>query len=132
MKKSKRTEVKSNTRVATSPSKNAKSRNEKEGLSEIDELFSSKKRRVDTQKVVASKKKRVSTNSGTSVVESKGAVRCRGSTDWVDDGLGGIYNSDGYTGRVQEGIKIFKAHVLNKPSSGTTAKCPFDCDCCFI
>lgn len=53
--------------------------------------------------------------------------------EWTDDGLGGRFNREGFTGRVdKDGIKIFKAHVLNGPDAGTTKKCPFDCDCCFI
>jgi hypothetical protein len=53
---------------------------------------------------------------------------------WVDDGLGGKYNSEGYTGRVSEdGMKIFKAHVLAKHhNAGQTKDCPFDCTCCYI
>jgi len=54
------------------------------------------------------------------------------STYWTDDGLGGKFNAEGYTGRMQDGCRIFKAHVLNKASSGNTKDCPFDCDCCFI
>ena len=55
------------------------------------------------------------------------------SGEWADDGLGGIYNSDGYTGRRAEGTgKIYKAHLFNKKGFGTTPDCPFDCDCCYI
>lgn len=56
----------------------------------------------------------------------------RDEDQWIDDGLGGVYNSEGYTGRIQDGVKIFKAHVLRNPNSGNTPQCPFDCDCCFI
>jgi len=52
--------------------------------------------------------------------------------DWVNDGLGGVYNSEGFTGRVEDGVKVFKAHILRKRNSGNTPECPFDCDCCFI
>ena len=52
--------------------------------------------------------------------------------EWVDDGLGGRFNAEGFTGRVEDGVKVFKAHVLSKPNAGTTAQCPFDCDCCYI
>lgn len=51
---------------------------------------------------------------------------------WVDDGLGGKFNAEGFTGRVEDGVKIFKAHVLSKPNAGQTPLCPFDCDCCYI
>jgi hypothetical protein len=56
------------------------------------------------------------------------------SGEWVDDGLGGKFNSDGFTGRrdEQSGFKVFKAHLLNKKGFGTTSLCPFDCDCCYI
>jgi hypothetical protein len=46
--------------------------------------------------------------------------------------LGGKFNREGYTGRVEDGVKVFKAHVLNKPGFGRSKDCPFDCDCCFI
>jgi hypothetical protein len=56
------------------------------------------------------------------------------SGEWVDDGLGGKFNSEGFTGRRddQSGYKVYKAHLLNKKGFGTTSLCPFDCDCCFI
>jgi len=54
--------------------------------------------------------------------------------EWVDDGLGGKFNADAYTGRREDGsgLKVFKAHLFNKKGFGTTKECPFDCDCCFI
>jgi hypothetical protein len=52
--------------------------------------------------------------------------------EFIDDGLGGKFNAEGYTGRVQDGVRIFKAHVLSKPGAGTTKDCPFDCTCCYI
>jgi len=55
------------------------------------------------------------------------------SGEWVDDGLGGIFNSEGFTGRRDEtGVKVYKAHLFNKKGFGTTKDCPFDCDCCYI
>lgn len=51
---------------------------------------------------------------------------------WASDGLGGIFNGEGYTGRKDDGHRVFKAHLMNKEGSGQTADCPFDCDCCFI
>lgn len=56
------------------------------------------------------------------------------SGEWVDDGLGGKFNAEGFTGRrdEQSGYKVYKAHLLNKKGFGTTSQCPFDCDCCFI
>lgn len=56
-----------------------------------------------------------------------------GKGEWVNDGLGGIFDNEGYTGRRQEGTgKIYKAHLFNKKGFGTTPDCPFDCDCCYI
>jgi len=59
------------------------------------------------------------------------------TTAWINDGLGGKYDPQGFTGRKTKGdnLRIFKLHVLkaqNKACSGKTASCPFDCDCCFI
>lgn len=51
---------------------------------------------------------------------------------WMEDGLGGKFNREGYTGRIEDGVKIFKAHILSKPNAGSTSDCPFDCDCCYI
>jgi hypothetical protein len=51
---------------------------------------------------------------------------------WLDDGLGGVYNTEGFTGRVEDGVKVFKAHLLRKPNAGESPDCPFDCSCCFI
>lgn len=55
-----------------------------------------------------------------------------GNEVWVDDGLGGKFNSEGFTGRVEDGVRVFKAHILSKPGAGSTPMCPFDCECCFI
>jgi len=51
---------------------------------------------------------------------------------WIDDGLGGVYDQEGWTGRqTGEGMRIFKAlHSRNK-NGGDTPLCPIDCDCCF-
>jgi hypothetical protein len=52
---------------------------------------------------------------------------------WASDGLGGIFNGEGYTGRKDEGgHRVFKAHLMNKEGFGMSKDCPFDCDCCFI
>ena len=52
---------------------------------------------------------------------------------WASDGLGGIFNGEGYSGRTDEGgHRIFKAHLMNREGCGQSADCPFDCDCCFI
>lgn len=56
---------------------------------------------------------------------------CKGK--WAKDGLGGVFNGEGYTGRRDDGgHRVFKAHLMNKDTAGETPDCPFDCDCCFI
>lgn len=52
--------------------------------------------------------------------------------EWIDDGLGGRFNKEGYTGRTEGGVKIFKAHLFNQSDFGNTPDCPFDCKCCYI
>lgn len=118
------------------------------GLEEIDSLFSAKKEQdkkalaeIIERRRLKNKKRNDSCNnnnkpesySGTTsrgVHNGNNSILSKG--DWVDDGLGGKYNHEGYTGRVEDGVKVFKAHVLNRPGSGQTKDCPFDCDCCFI
>lgn len=52
---------------------------------------------------------------------------------WASDGLGGVFNGEGYTGRKDDGgQRVFKAHLMNKKGFGESPDCPFDCDCCFI
>lgn len=65
--------------------------------------------------------------------EDKRVIDTLDPNEWRDDGLGGVFDREGFTGRKsQEGFKIFKKHLLNKKNSGNTPLCPFDCDCCFI
>lgn len=51
---------------------------------------------------------------------------------WASDGLGGIFNGEGFTGRKDDGHRVFKAHLMNKEGFGQSPDCPFDCNCCFI
>mmetsp|Transcript_10371 Transcript_10371/g.22867 ORF Transcript_10371/g.22867 Transcript_10371/m.22867 type:complete len:202 (+) Transcript_10371:226-831(+) len=52
---------------------------------------------------------------------------------WATDGLGGVFNGEGYTGRRDDGgLRVFKAHLMNREGFGGSKDCPFDCDCCFI
>ncbi len=52
---------------------------------------------------------------------------------WATDGLGGVFNGEGYTGRHDDGgHRVFKAHLMNKKGFGQSPDCPFDCNCCFI
>lgn len=92
----------------------------KRGWDEIESLFDGKKKQKQEIKEKSPKDRK------------KATVETKATGEWVDDGLGGKYNAEGYTGRVENGIKIFKAHVLYKEESGKTPDCPFDCNCCFI
>eukprot|EP00746_Dinoflagellata_sp_MGD_P168451 gnl/MRDRNA2_/MRDRNA2_99935_c0_seq1.p1 gnl/MRDRNA2_/MRDRNA2_99935_c0~~gnl/MRDRNA2_/MRDRNA2_99935_c0_seq1.p1 ORF type:complete len:189 (-),score=66.82 gnl/MRDRNA2_/MRDRNA2_99935_c0_seq1:150-716(-) len=108
--------------------------------SDIDSIFAAK-RKVDSAEEPASassnakKSKTEGPNSGV-----RQAAPSKGSADdlfgdgdqWVDDGLGGVYNSEGWTGRrTDDNFRIFKAHLLKVGSGGGTPQCPFDCQCCF-
>ena len=74
--------------------------------------------------------------------DSDGNLGSMRQDEWRDDGLGGIYNRDGWTGRKsKEGLKIFKTHLLMRQDERfekrqkekmKSGKCPFDCSCCFI
>jgi hypothetical protein len=107
---------------------------------DIDSIFAEKKRKKedDAARQITRKKKPKyeSSSSGgkggnLSVLEKEfGPVAS--SNKWKDDGLGGKFNSEGYTGRVEDGVKVFKAHMLNKPNFGSSKDCPFECQCCFI
>lgn len=113
---------------------------EKGWSNEIDDLFAGKKvkkrqQQAEAEAAVAKQQKQhqakkrkkigqVSTHPSGKILNE--------ANKWVDDGLGGVYNNEGYTGRVEDGVRVFKAHLLRKPQSGGTPECPFDCDCCFI
>lgn len=123
---------------------------------EIDSIFAvAKKRKQEdeitskTKKMHPSNKKLKKTESSLSSSSNKRSGGTQGNLSvlerefgpspagsgfkrWKDDGLGGKFNAEGYTGRVEDGVKVFKAHVLNKPDFGNTKDCPFDCQCCFI
>jgi hypothetical protein len=95
---------------------------------EIEGLFDDKKRQkqIDAADLAAEEQERQEQRSKN---RKKKAPMQAG---WEDDGLGGKYNNEGYTGRVEDGVKVFKAHILRKPNAGQSADCPFDCKCCFI
>ncbi len=136
----KRAEMKRKETKETSPKKAKKSATTsisiKSGPDVIDSIFSAKKKKEETPK--AKEITRKTKQSGSEMPKQKGDksilenVFSKSGTDWVDDGLGGRFNNEGYTGRVEDGVKVFKAHVLNRPTAGTTKECPFDCNCCFI
>lgn len=122
------------------------------GLDDIDDLFASKKEREIEQKkrqkeeerVQTAKKeffkKNAQTSEGASLAKAKkkslvgdrSDVQDVKKNEWVNDGLGGVFDRDGYTGRKEDGMKVYKAHLFNKKGFGTTPDCPFDCQCCFI
>ena len=104
----------------------------KRGWDEIESLFDDKKKvakEKSPKKSESRNEKRYSPRPKKFLKEEK--PRTKDDT-WIDDGLGGKYNHEGDTGRVQDGVRVFKAHILSKPNAGTTKECPFDCNCCFI
>lgn len=133
------TSTQSKKRKNTDSGENEKQR--KSGIDEFDALFSEKKKidrqtKEDEAKKEAARKaakkaryKNELMSSSSSTKNQSGDVDGR---EWVDDGLGGKYNKEGFTGRVEDGVKIFKRHILNKPGAGFSKDCPFDCSCCFI
>mmetsp|Transcript_908 Transcript_908/g.1041 ORF Transcript_908/g.1041 Transcript_908/m.1041 type:complete len:184 (+) Transcript_908:59-610(+) len=123
------------------------------GLDEIDAMFATKKEKdIEQKQKDAEEEKRreeqrkffKNNRSNSSLIvnvknaKKKSLTYDRNDTaglkskEWVDDGLGGIFDKEGFTGRKEEGCKIFKAHLFNKKGFGTTPQCPFDCDCCYI
>lgn len=100
----------------------------KRGWDEIESLFADKKKKA-AAKAETSQKKKIP-----SAVKVQATKKKMGETDdWVDDGLGGVYNKEGFTGRVEDGVRIFKAHVIQQsPDAGNTRLCPFDCKCCYM
>jgi Eukaryotic protein of unknown function (DUF1764) len=109
--------------------KNNNAAREAGGLDEIESLFADKKKKQKEQQQQDAEtrkgKKRAS-------VPPPRRQQSTSSADWVEDGLGGKFNAEGFTGRVEDGMKIFKTHLLQSKKSGTTPECPFDCSCCYI
>lgn len=124
----------------TDNSDTAKEPAKKRGWDEIESLFQSKKEHKQQAAAVADeakKKKQLHCKQRQRQrEEAADEFACRVDKEawnqWVDDGLGGKFNGEGFTGRVEDGVRIFKGHVLDKPDAGQTDKCPFDCDCCYI
>lgn len=110
---------------------------DEEGALSIDAIFESKKELKRLQKEQEESERKLAAKLA---AEGKGKFKfdrsdldkVEGTGKWVDDGLGGVYNKDGWTGRTDDGLKVYKAHLFNKKGFGTTKDCPFDCDCCFI
>ena len=117
-----------------------KSTGQIEGLDEIEAMFAKKRRKLARDGKPDTPEKGLSDSqtvfkARACILAGQTAFKERVSEsagDWIEDGLGGRYNNEGFTGRVVEGLKVFKAHVLNKPNAGKSKDCPFDCDCCFI
>jgi len=122
----------------------------KGGLEEIDDLFNTaakakKAEKVEQIKAASNNSKNTHTNSSRqNPVKMKcnfdrsDIAKLQNSSNstcaWASDGLGGVFNAEGYTGRKESnsGYKIYKAHLFNKKGFGNTKDCPFDCQCCFI
>ena len=105
----------------------------KRGWDEIESLFddSKKKKQAATEEAKKQQNNKPKRKSADKPGGNRKAADMGG--DWVDDGLGGVYNSEGYTGRVEEGVRVFKAHVIQQsPDAGNTELCPFDCKCCYM
>lgn len=112
----------------------------RKGENEIDALFASKKAKKKEESIEKQKQKNIHKSNKRSNVINKSLNGDRSDIDnmkkceWVDDGLGGVFDKDGFTGRKEQrsGFKIYKAHLMNKKGFGQTKDCPFDCDCCYI
>jgi hypothetical protein len=101
------------------------------GLDEIDALFADKKR-TSNAKCETNQREAKKRQEKKKPVSSRQELDKLKKHDWVDDGLGGRFNKDGFTGRREDGVRVYKAHVLNKKDFGNSPDCPFDCDCCYI
>jgi hypothetical protein len=117
------------------------------GLTELDDIFAAKKKAKKSVLVTEKEKTQVKgggvAKATATASHSKSKPIGKGMTSrqdvegmmpnvWYDDGLGGKINRDGFTGRVEGGVKVFKAHIFNKKDFGQSKDCPFDCNCCFI
>lgn len=119
-------------------------------MDDIDDLFASKKERVKEEKQSQQEDERRemekrkffknNNNSSSALMQNAKKIALAGDrsdcalkkNEWVDDGRGGVFDAEGFTGRKEDGVKVFKAHLFNKKGFGTTKDCPFDCDCCFV
>ena len=137
----------------TNKNSNSNKGNKKRGWDDIESIFDQKKKQQRQQKTDAASEQQQqqqqqrrltkretprqasSSHAGAHNNNNSHSNNNHATKEWVDDGLGGIYNQEGYTGRVsQDGMKIYKAHVISKniQHAGQTKDCPFDCQCCFI
>jgi len=111
---------------------------DKSGIDEIETLFDSKKMK---KKESANNKTSKTSNAGSATSKQQQQQKLKYDRsdiaqlkpkEWIEDGLGGKFNKEGFTGRTEQGVNIYKAHLFNKRDFGKTSDCPFDCDCCFI
>jgi hypothetical protein len=104
------------------------------GLLAIDALFDSKRKQKQKATLTAAMeaKHEQSAKTTTALKYDRSDLSNLQPKEWADDGLGGKFNKDGFTGRKEQGVKVFKAHLFNKKDFGRSPDCPFDCDCCFI
>ena len=126
---------KKRSRESKNPPKLGRKDDASNGFDEIESLFAEKKQQKREQKSERTAAPQQSSSSSKEYAKGfrkEDSVSNNCSARWTDDGLGGRFDPEGFTGRVDQGMKIFKAHVLNKPNFGSGKDCPFDCDCCFI
>mmetsp|Transcript_2778 Transcript_2778/g.3279 ORF Transcript_2778/g.3279 Transcript_2778/m.3279 type:complete len:201 (-) Transcript_2778:262-864(-) len=141
---------------ADSENADAKKAVKTNGIDEIDALFATKKeqhkeqrkqeaeenKRRDEQRKMIFQENTASSGGLDNLKKVKKIKLDHDKTDvrkiqkgeWANDGLGGVFDVEGFTGRKEAGTgyKIYKAHLFNKKGFGTTKDCPFDCDCCYI
>lgn len=117
-----------------------------DGIAFIDSIFSKMKKLQkdkERKKIVKLNRKgkhsqsgkiinKISKRSSKELTHDRADLSSVKNGEWVDDGLGGFFNREGYTGRKVEGYKVYKAHLFNKKGFGNSKECPFDCQCCFI
>lgn len=132
-------------KMSTNQTPKPETTKQKRGWDEIETLFDDKKRKKVEEVATESSARQTHARKNANQrdrSEKPARSAAKNSTpksnkygtdgDWVNDGLGGRYNAEGYTGRIEDGVKIFKTHILSKPNAGQTPQCPFDCDCCYI
>jgi hypothetical protein len=121
--------------------KESPSGNKKRGWDEIESLFDDKKKDKKERHVEQKEQEKLNEDirrqqkaerASASTSTANSSTKFSAKEKWLDDGLGGKYNAEGFTGRVQDGVKVFKAHLLSKPGAGATDQCPFDCECCYM
>ena len=104
-----------------------------EGDVDIDDLFGKRKEEKRTEKRSREEAQQAEKANRPQFKGDRNDLTAVKTGAWIDDGLGGVFNKEGFTGRqTDDGMKIFKAHLFNDKAFGKTKECPFDCQCCFI